>query len=38
MESGITREEIIDVTLCFTCLKIMVLFHWTQEYIKAIMK
>jgi len=31
---GVPRNEIVDVTLCNTCLKCMVLCPWTQKYMK----
>jgi len=33
-EQGISREEIIDVDKCTTCLKCMVHCPWTQKYMK----
>lgn len=33
-KAGISREEIIDVNKCTTCLKCMVLCPWTQAYMK----
>ena len=33
-ELGMTRNEIVDVNLCTTCLKCLVLCPWTQRYME----
>lgn len=33
-EIGISRDELIDVTKCTTCLKCLALCPWTQKYMK----
>ena len=37
-EYGISRDEIIDINLCTSCLKCMVLCPWTQKYLKSGLK